>query len=196
MSSASFLTFSKKSSSLNIVWNHRWEYDKGPERLLAFVREAIEQDLRMQLYIVGERFRNAPKAFDEIESLLRNNSKQKLKQFGFIESYQEYQDLLEECDFVLSTSLHDFQGLSVLQAVAKGCLPLVPNRMAYPQWFSNDVCYPESSDEVQEAKNAVRRLQEYDWSKAKIDIKSLSPQSLKPIYIDTFLATITQANTN
>jgi len=184
---------SLKQAPLKIVWNHRWEYDKGPERLLAFVKEVIAQDLIIELNIVGERFRNSPKAFDEIELLLKNNPQQQLKQFGFIESYQKYLKLLEESDFVLSTSLHDFQGLSVLQAVAKGCLPLVPNRMAYPQWFSSEVCYPEADSEVQEAKNAVQHLKEYNWSNVRIDIESLSPHVLTPMYLKVFAATIAKS---
>src|SRR5690606_38685393 len=28
-----------KSTAQQIVWNHRWEYDKGPERLLALIQK-------------------------------------------------------------------------------------------------------------------------------------------------------------
>ena len=43
---------------------------------------------------------------------------------------------MDKSDFVVSTSLHDFQGLSILEAVSRGCLPLLPKRVVYPEYFS------------------------------------------------------------
>ena len=36
-----------KGKTLNVIWNHRWEYDKGPETLALVVKLANEQQLNI-----------------------------------------------------------------------------------------------------------------------------------------------------
>jgi hypothetical protein len=64
-----------------------------------------------------------------------------LGQWGFVEHRQDYLELVQRSDVVLSTALHDFQGLSMLEAAALGCSPLAPDRLAYPEWFARDCLY-------------------------------------------------------
>lgn len=134
----------KKASQLTLIWNHRWEYDKGPERLLAmletfFNNSTYHDKSPFILHVVGQQFRQQPAAFAEIKRLLEQH--QALGEWGYCENVVEYQALLNNSHIVLSTALHDFQGLSVLEAVAAGCLPLVPARQAYPEWFGKELCY-------------------------------------------------------
>ena len=49
---------------------------------------------------------------------------------------------------VLSTALHDFQGLAILEACALCCTPLVPDRLVYPDYFEPAFCYTDSKDAV------------------------------------------------
>jgi hypothetical protein len=74
-----------------------------------------------------------------------------LKHCGFIESAVEYRQLLQSADVVLSTALHDFQGIAVLEGVAAGALPVVPNRLAYQELFSEQHRY--YSQDQQKAGN-------------------------------------------
>ena len=132
-----------KSPQFTLVWNHRWEYDKGPERLLAMLQiffanwQATEAPFT--LHVVGQQFRQQPAAFAQIQTLL--SARSALGQWGYCASAEAYQQLLNESHLVLSTALHDFQGLAILEAVAAGCVPLVPARQAYPEWF-DAYCYP------------------------------------------------------
>lgn len=130
----------------HIVWNHRWEYDKGPEQLLACIRECIKQWGSRSgcigkpcFHIVGQAFRRQPKEFNIIKGVLSQAGM--LGRWGFLENKGEYWDLLQASDAVLSTALHDFQGLSVLEATAMGCDALVPRRLVYPEWFGESSCY-------------------------------------------------------
>lgn len=116
------------SSPLQLVWNHRWEYDKGPDRLLLFIRELKRLNVVFRLHVVGQQFRQQPAEFEEIKQLLLECKA--LGEWGFIESEASYRRLLCDADVVLSTALHDFQGLSILEAVASGCKPLLPARQA------------------------------------------------------------------
>ncbi|MFK8019622.1 MAG: DUF3524 domain-containing protein [Pseudomonadales bacterium] len=148
---------------VSIVWNHRWEFDKGPERLYAFCKVLLACELDFVLHVVGQQFRKQPAAFNELHALLEDARPSAIGRWGFVSDASEYYDLLRSCDVVLSTALHDFQGLAVLEAVSSGCVPLVPDRLAYPEWFSAQFRYACSADDgtaalEKEAGNAVETL--------------------------------------
>ena len=148
------------TGELQLVWNHRWEYDKGPDRLLALLRLVEAAQLVVTVHVVGQQFRSAPEAFREIRELLGSSQYLRPGRWGFIESEEDYRQLLATADVVLSTAIHDFQGLSVLEAVAAGCLPLVPDRLCYGEWFPSSFLYPSRLDDAaSEAEGVLQRVQ-------------------------------------
>ncbi len=146
---------------LDIVWNHRWEYDKSPERLLAFLRCLDESSIPARVHVIGQQFRRQPPEFDDILRLLDSSESIVRGHYGYIPQRERYLRVLQRADIVLSTALHDFQGLSVLEAVQQGCVPLVPDRLAYPEWFGVDFLYPSLENAQQEAEAMCAHLK--DW---------------------------------
>lgn len=139
----------------HLLWNHRWEYDKGPDRLLYLLDQLVERDQPFKLSLVGEQFRKQPDAFGEI--LARHGSR--ILHQGFLPDLEVYNQLLREADIVISTALHDFQGLSMLEAMAAGCLALAPDRLAYPEYVPATQCYPSYPDKpLAEAQGAATTL--------------------------------------
>ena len=69
--------------------------------------------------------RLAEALLDPLEQLLRLHPDY-LGHWGTVTGRQNYYRLLERADVVLSTALHEFQGVAVMEAVARGCQPLVP----------------------------------------------------------------------
>jgi len=130
---AAFGNHAEKSARVTFVWNHRWEHDKGPDILLAALRRFGRQQIPFTLHVVGQQFRRQPAEFAHIRKLLGKLGA--LGAWGYRENLAEYRQLLAESHGVISTARHDFQGLSVLEAVAAGCQPLVPDNLAYPEWF-------------------------------------------------------------
>ncbi len=139
----------------HFVWNHRWEYDKGPDRLHAFLK-ALPESLNATFHTVGQSFRRIPEEFQDIRVLLE--SRGWLGAWGYVESKTEYHQLLERADFVLSTSNHDFQGLSVMEAVNRGCIPVLPRRLAYPEIFSDEYLYIGADCIEEEAKSMAAHV--------------------------------------
>lgn len=136
----------------HLLWNHRWEYDKGPELLLRLLDELAIRGQDFQLSVVGEQFRHQPEAFADI----RHRHAARIVNWGFLETRSDYDRLLAEADFVLSTALHDFQGLSMLEAMASGCIALAPARLAYPEYIPADQLYASLPDDpAAEAHSAV-----------------------------------------
>ncbi|SDZ87524.1 tRNA-queuosine alpha-mannosyltransferase domain-containing protein [Microbulbifer marinus] len=115
------------------IWNHRWEYDKGPDILLAALRRFAQHKRPFTLHVVGQQFRRQPAEFAQIRKLLQKHNA--LGAWGYQLHVADYRRLLRQSHAVLSTARHDFQGLAVLEAVAARCQPLVPDNLAYPEWF-------------------------------------------------------------
>src|SRR5690606_25287589 len=61
-------------------------------------------------------------------------------------------DLLGQSDAVLSTAIHDFQGLAILEGAALGCRPVVPDRLAYQEIFADDHRYESTENIIREAQ--------------------------------------------
>ena len=140
-----------------IVWAARWEYDKGPDRLLAIMRELEKRGANYRMCILGERFRSTPKEF----GIIKEEFDHRIDQFGYAETKGEYFEWLRCADIVLSTATHEFQGLSVLEAVAKGCVPVLPDRQAYPELFGPDYVYKDHKSDIEaEARDAVDMIEQ------------------------------------
>lgn len=149
-----------QSRPIELLWNHRWEWDKGPDRLLALAEQLALQGYLgsgFKFHVVGEQFRQVPEHFKALKALLEEYGA--LGRWGYGESLTDYRDLITRCHAVVSTAIHDFQGLAVLEAAILGCIPFVPNRLAYPEWFERFNCYPSFIDQPEvEAAEAAATL--------------------------------------
>lgn len=122
-----------------IIWNHRWEHDKNPERFFAALFELDRRQIDFKLVVMGEAFRNYPAVFDEAREKLGH----RILKFGYVESREEYCKWLWQGDTILSTAGHEFFGISVVEAVRAGCRPLLPNRLSYPELFPSEYLYED-----------------------------------------------------
>lgn len=160
----------RSGGRLQVIWNHRWEYDKGPEGLLAVARACDALGLVADFHVVGQRFRRQPPAFAELRTLLESSATLGLGSWGYLE-VDDYRRLLAHCDIVLSTALHDFQGLSVLEAVAAGCVPLLPKRLCYPEFYPGSSLYLGDSAATEAAACAAAMVR-LASEKAKGELKA------------------------
>jgi len=120
-----------------IVWNHRWEHDKDPETFLRALFELQDRGVDFQLIVLGESFRHQP----EIMQQAREKLSGRILHFGYCQNRKEYNAWLRRGTIVVSTAIHEFFGMSVLEAVRAGCRPLVPDRLAYPELFPKQYRY-------------------------------------------------------
>ncbi len=114
---------------LRILWNHRWEYDKNPEAFFEAMLALDEAGADFRLVVVGEQFRESPAGFELCTDRLRH----RVESVGYVETRQDYINTLAGCDVVVSTAIQENFGISVVEAVAAGCCPVLPKRLSYPE---------------------------------------------------------------
>ena len=112
-----------------ILWNQRWEYDKDPETMLRALYALMDEGIAFRVALAGENFRQRPEEFAAARARLG----ERLVHFGFAENAADYARLLWEADVVLSTAIHEFFGVSVVEAVYCGATPVLPRRLSYPE---------------------------------------------------------------
>ena len=123
-----------------VVWNHRWEHDKNPEIFFETLRKLDAEGVDFRLIVLGQSFERRPCIFDTA----RQELKHRIMHFGFAESPIDYARLLKRGDIVVSTSLHEFFGISVIEAVRAGCRPLLPRGLSYPEMFPEKFLYDDA----------------------------------------------------
>ncbi len=121
-----------KASDIDVpvfVWNHRWEYDKNPDLFFETMIDLDKADFAFKLIILGEQFRTAPPVFGATQKILKD----KIIHFGYAKNRSDYIRHLQAGTISISTSIHEFFGLAVLEAIAAGNVPLLPYRLSYPE---------------------------------------------------------------
>jgi glycosyltransferase involved in cell wall biosynthesis len=121
----------RPTGPIRILWAARWEHDKNPEDFFASLEafDAAGEDFR--LGVIGEQFRDAPEVFDRA----RQRWSDRLDYWGYQPDRQTYRQVLGWADVCVSTAVHEFFGLAMVEAARAGVLPLLPRRLAYPELF-------------------------------------------------------------
>lgn len=135
-----------------ILWNHRWEHDKGPELFFEALYQLQEKGVAFRLVVLGQSFANVPKCFAEARSRLVKE----IVHFGYIENKERYGQLLGSGDVVVSTARHEFYGIAVLEAIRAGCYPLLPAALSYPELYDKAYLYSSGALATRLEKFLVR----------------------------------------
>ncbi len=124
---------------LLILWNHRWEYDKAPELFAdAMIRLAENTGIDFRLALLGDR-----SSVHTSPALLR--LREQIPDRIMVDERADsetYRGILGRSMVVVSTALHEFQGLAMLEAVSAGARPLVPDDLCYPEQYPDVYRYP------------------------------------------------------
>ncbi len=112
-----------------VLWNQRWEYDKNPEAFFRLMSRLDDAGFRFRLILAGKHFEEQPYEFEQAFERYA----ERILHYGYAEDFEEYSRLLQRADIVISTALHEFFGIAVMEAIYCGCHPVLPNRLSYPE---------------------------------------------------------------
>ncbi|MFP4443885.1 MAG: DUF3524 domain-containing protein [Spirochaetia bacterium] len=129
-----------------IVWNHRWEFDKKPEVFFRVLFRLAGEGIPFRVAVLGENFQKVPKPFLKAKERLAG----RIVHYGYVEDRDEYEKWLLRGNIVISTAVQENFGISVAEAAAFGCRPLVPSRLSYPELipeeYHRDCLYRNEDD--------------------------------------------------
>lgn len=137
---------------LTIAWVGRWEHDKRPDLFFAALSQLKDRNVAFQLVCLGQQFQQIPAEFERARQQLTEH----IVHFGHATERVDYAALLSRCDVVVSTAEHEFFGIALLEAVAAGCVPLVPHRQVYPDLYPQACLYLATTDEETVTELAIR----------------------------------------
>ncbi|QOC23560.1 DUF3524 domain-containing protein [Wenzhouxiangella sp. AB-CW3] len=124
-----------------IVWNHRWEYDKAPERFATALIELAEAGMDFRLALLGRRPRKTPTALAHLRRTLGD----RIIADGHLPA-PDYRLLLGQAGIAVSTAIHEFQGIGMLEATSAGARPLVPDALCYREQYPSEYRYRPDED--------------------------------------------------
>lgn len=115
-----------------VLWNHRWAHDKGLDVAIRSLRTLADEGVAFELAVVGTDDHHDPaRAVRLLEPL-----GDRVIHRGWMPE-PEYRDLLCRGDVVLASARQENFGIAVVEAVAAGCVPVVPDAMAYPETITD-----------------------------------------------------------
>jgi glycosyltransferase involved in cell wall biosynthesis len=158
-----------------ILWNSRWEYDKGPDAFFRAIDGLLAAGEEFDLIIAGE---NTLAENPDFEAA-RERYGSRVRHFGYAPSFEHYAQLLWEADIVVFAATQEFFGVAAVEAIYCGCIPLLPYRLNYPHLIppeSHARClYRGLPDLIEKLRYALhhreelrrhdfrRMLRGYDW---------------------------------
>lgn len=163
-----------------ILWNQRWEYDKAPADLFSALIALKADGLAFRLAVAGKGHGAPPPEF----SLALEGLGDRVVQWGRLPERSDYASLLWAADVVVSTAIHEFFGVAVVEALYCGCRPVLPWRLSYPEIVPEeaheDVLYREG-ELVGALKKVLARPRAWseDWQRtwvARYDWAGLAPR--------------------
>jgi glycosyltransferase involved in cell wall biosynthesis len=137
-----------------IVWNQRWEYDKNPGQFFGALTKLAKVGRPFQLAVCGENYAREPSEFD----VAREQLADRIVHWGYA-SLQDYARLLWQATATASTAVHEFFGISVMEAMYCETYAALPDRLSYPELLSDemhkDCLYDSEAELVQKLRWAV-----------------------------------------
>ncbi|MEL6132203.1 MAG: DUF3524 domain-containing protein, partial [Bacteroidota bacterium] len=169
----------KAGKTPTLLWNHRWEYDKGPEAFFRVLMELKNEKVPFQLIVLGKAFGKVPPIFAQAKEVLAD----RIIKWGYVEDRTEYRSWLQQADILPVTAIHEYQGIATIEAIHAGCIPLLPHRLSYPElipeaWHRHYLYQGEA-----ELKTILRTyLQAPSLPKPSLDMSRFDVRIMSPQY--------------
>jgi len=177
-----------------ILWPHRWERDKDPTAFLRALDKVVASGLEFRLVLAGQ---DPPSGSASANA----DREEAVRRFGAWTvaagelTRREYLAALRRCDLVVSCARHEFFGVAVVEAIASGCVPLLPDDLSYPELIRqpwHDVVLYQPGTFGTRLVDAVARIDELRAATSGLaeSMRRFGWASMGPVYDDRFEAVV------
>lgn len=152
-----------------VLWNHRHEHDKNPEAFFQLLFRLDAAGVEFSLAVAGESFADSPPIFDVAKEKLSH----RITHWGYCSSFDDYARLLCARPVLPVTSMQEFFGIAVAEAIHCGARAILPQRLSYPGLFGEDADFYTTAEALFEKTKqaltvpqlqATRQMSRYDWT--------------------------------
>ncbi|MDA0903079.1 MAG: DUF3524 domain-containing protein [Bacteroidetes bacterium] len=127
-----------------VIWNHRWSDDKGTQAFAAFARCVVSEDIPAQFAFLGR----APERLPDEWNGLKDDLGSRCIHWGYVEDETNYHAWLERADIAPIHPRQEYFGISIMEAMASGTIPWVPEAHAYVETMPRGHRFLSSSEWV------------------------------------------------
>ncbi|XP_073983208.1 tRNA-queuosine alpha-mannosyltransferase isoform X3 [Rhodnius prolixus] len=131
------------NSPVHIVWPHRWEHDKGVDEMVAVLFRLKKEKVNFRISMLGEQPSDLDNKYEDARVALGDH----VLHWGFLQNESDYRAVLATAHLAISTAVHEFFGVAMMECVMSGCYPLCPDRLVYPELYPTQCLYG-SQDEL------------------------------------------------
>lgn len=171
----------ERSSVPLLLWNHRWEFDKRPDRFLNGLKVLVKAGVPFELAILGENPAQTATEFEDAHRWLGD----RIVQYGYVDSDADYARWLWRADYVISTADHDFFGIAVTEAMYCGCIPILPFRLNYPALVPeslHEVCLYRTGQFANKLKAHLKGQHDVDRDELRSHVAAFDWATMAPLY--------------
>ena len=179
----------KINESPILLWNHRWEHDKNPDDFMNVIGALDIKKLDFKCILLGKNKQKKSGYFDKFV----NHFSHRIIHAGYCENFEEYASYLWQADICPITSIQDFFGISIAEAVYCNTLPLLPNRLSYPEIYNNNnnLFYKDKNELISKLEKLIinkdsihtkkikELIQKFDWTNMINDYDNLFKDIIK-----------------
>ncbi len=173
-----------------ILWNSRWDYDKGPQVFFDALRELQGRQLDFRLIVAGEHV----DPNDAVFATAHTDFADKILSWGYVTGFEHYRDLLYQADIVVSAAQQEFFGIAVLEAMYCGCLPVLPRRLSYPELLPaelHEICLYANDDQLADhLENIICNLPTFSYINTRNIAQQFDWEYMAPHYDAVFEALV------
>lgn len=169
-----------RANRCRVVWPHRWEHDKNPEEFFEAVEVLAREGLEFEVAVAGQSFRETRETMREAAEVLGD----RLVHCDEPKTREDYARLLASADVAVSTATNEFFGIAMIEACYAGCVPLVPDRLAYPELYPADCRYRDLGGLVARLRSHI--LERPAPGQARGIAEEFSFSTMAPRYADLF----------
>lgn len=111
-----------------VLWNHRWDDDKQPDVFVDAIERLLARGVELAVVLAGEdNWTNQSRA-----AAARKRLGDAVVASGPFDR-ETYRSWVARSDVVVSVTSHEFFGISVVEALSAGCVPVLPAAHSYPE---------------------------------------------------------------
>lgn len=138
---------------IDVIFPHRFAPDKGIDDLLYIIKAMPD----VHFCITGVGLESNYQSFPAVYNVLQGVKEQLNVSFRNMEPEEQHLATLQSSKILLSTAKQEGFGYAAFKAVQCGCIPVLPDRCCYPEFFPSEYLYNNINDAISMIYNHLKQ---------------------------------------